>query len=190
MQVEAISTATGVSTHLQGQLRDQVLSIITQYHCKISSSPDEVNRRIEERIDSVEDLIRDQEARLYASQESRLGPYYGVAAQHRGRRSRAERKYPDGLHPRPDAVGVRLARYNMTCRTGCPCSCHKQRKLASAAVLDRAVGQLFVGYVGVPGLNPKCDDASCQTSQTAHVNMKYWFPLGFFWSQIVRLQMG
>lgn len=178
------------STQLQDIQREGLLSGLAQHHDMISGSLKQVYDRVDERIGRVEDMIKAQETRLYESQEDRLGPHYGAAAQRRRRRSKLAKFDPVQLQSRPDAVGVRLARYATTCRSGCPCACHKQKKSSTPAIMDRVFGQLFVGYAGVPGLSPKCDEAACEMSQTAHVNMEYWFPLGFFWSQIVRLQIG
>ncbi|KAL8731970.1 MAG: hypothetical protein Q9166_003102 [cf. Caloplaca sp. 2 TL-2023] len=61
---------------------------------------------------------------------------------------------------------------------------------STPAVVDRVLGQLFVGYAGIPILNDKCDVSGCDKSQVPHFNVEYWFPLGLFWSQIVRLQVG
>ncbi|KAL8758289.1 MAG: hypothetical protein Q9199_001591 [Rusavskia elegans] len=62
--------------------------------------------------------------------------------------------------------------------------------LAERRLVDRILGRLFVGYAGLPLLNDKCDVEECDKSQIPYVNMEYWFPLGLFWSQIVRLQLG
>ncbi|KAK0128443.1 hypothetical protein ONS95_000416 [Cadophora gregata] len=53
-----------------------------------------------------------------------------------------------------------------------------------------AIGKMFVGYAGLPLLSPKCNLADCENSQAPNVSMEYWFPLGFFRSQIVRLQVA
>ena len=56
--------------------------------------------------------------------------------------------------------------------------------------MDRILGQLFIGYAGLPLLSSKCDKEVCTKSQPARVSVEYWFPLGFCWSQIVRLPLG
>jgi hypothetical protein len=56
--------------------------------------------------------------------------------------------------------------------------------------MDRLIGQLFVGYAGLPLLSPKCDNDICGKTQSAYVSVEYWFPLGFCWSQIIRFQVG
>ena len=189
MQVDAFTSNAVIVTQLQQDLREHVLDIVTQHQGDMSLSLDRVNSTVDQRLERIEELVRAQEARFYDSQENRLGPNYGVAAQHQRRRSRARKGDPQ-LPFRADAVGVRLTRYATACRTGCPCLCHKENRSATPAFLDRVFGQLFLGFSGVPGLSQKCNDASCERSQTAHVNLEYWFPLGVFWSQIVRLHAG
>ena len=56
--------------------------------------------------------------------------------------------------------------------------------------MDRMLGQLFVGYAGLPLLSPPCDLHTCDKSQAPHLNVEYWFPLAFCWSTIVQLQIA
>lgn len=42
----------------------------------------------------------------------------------------------------------------------------------------------------MPLLTLKCDSDACEKAQTPHISLEYWFPMGFVWSQIVRLQLG
>jgi hypothetical protein len=87
-------------------------------------------------------------------------------------------------------VGVRVRQYATVCRPGCSCACHSQRRSATPRLVDRILGQLFLGYAGLPLFNPNCNIASCEKAQIPHVSVEYWFPLGFCWSQIVRLQLA
>jgi len=50
--------------------------------------------------------------------------------------------------------------------------------------MDRMLGQLFAGYVGMPLLSAPCDTDTCEKSQVPHVSFECWFPLGFCWSQV------
>ncbi|KAK3937500.1 hypothetical protein QBC46DRAFT_344486 [Diplogelasinospora grovesii] len=38
-------------------------------------------------------------------------------------------------------------------------------------------------------LGNKCDSLACEEGQVPSINVEYWFPLGFCWSQIVRLKL-
>ena len=86
-------------------------------------------------------------------------------------------------------MSLRVNQYN-DCRPGCPCKCHTQKKTATPTLIDRVAGQMFIGYSGLPLVNPTCDNKSCERSQSPSVSFEYWFPLGFLWSQIVRLQLS
>lgn len=192
MQVEPISAHTTVSLQFDNDLKQDVLKIVSKDRVYIASSLDEVNRTVDERLGKIEEMMKNQETRFYQGQENRLGPYYGSATQHGRQLSRARKGSGSYRHlrSRADAVGIRLARYSITCRPRCSCVCHKEKRSATPAFLDRLFGQLFVGYSGVPGLSPKCNESTCEVSQTTRINLEYWFPLGLFWSQIVRLQAG
>ncbi|KAL8746941.1 MAG: hypothetical protein Q9190_001103 [Brigantiaea leucoxantha] len=188
-QVESISTHSTILTDLQREILESVHGDFELQRDVYTTTLAAMQQRVEERIDKLEDVIRAQEVRLYESQANLLGPNYTLAAQRR-RRSAAEKANQRPVNPRADSVGIRFTRYATTCRSGCPCRCHRQKKSSTPAILDRVIGQLFVGYSGIPGLSPKCDNESCQISQTAHIDLEYRFPLDFFWSQIVRLQVG
>jgi ankyrin repeat protein len=190
MQVETISANSATLTELQRQLLENTNSGLEVQHGIYSASLVAMQQRVEERIGRLEGMIQAQELRTHESQAHQLCPYHGVVAQKRRRRSAAEEARQRQLSPRADAVGIRLTRYATTCRSGCPCVCHRHKKSSTPAILDRIVGQLFIGYSGVPGLSPKCNDESCENSQTPRIDLEYWFPLDFFWSQIVRLQIG
>lgn len=77
----------------------------------------------------------------------------------------------------------------IACHSGCHCACHSSQRLHSPSVLNRVLGQLFVGYSGLPGLNLKCSLEACRNSRVSKVSVEYWFPLASL-STIVRVQMG
>lgn len=66
---------------------------------------------------------------------------------------------------------------------------YKQDPHSTRGLVDRVLGQMFVGYAGLPLINAKCDTDTCEKIQAAHVSVEYWFPLGFVWSKILRLQL-
>ena len=187
--MESISTHSTAFTDFPQQILESVHGDLELQRGIYTASLATMQQRVDERIDKLEDVIQAQEARLYENQAKLLGPTATLAAQRR-RRSAAEKANQMPIDPRVDSVGVRFTRYATLCRSGCPCRCHRQKKSSTPAILDRVIGQLFVGYSGIPGLSPRCDDESCQISQTARIDLEYWFPLDFFWSQIVRLRVG
>ncbi|KAI9675828.1 MAG: hypothetical protein M1829_003254 [Trizodia sp. TS-e1964] len=175
VELQSLSAVTSQIPDEQNSLRDEVLTSIAYHH-----------RTVEQRIDHVEDLIRAQSEQLKANQDTQVGPLYQAPPPYR---RRASRKGSQGSI-RSEGVGVRVNQYTSNCRTGCACSCHTQKNSSSSSFLNRVVGRIFVGYAGLPVVSPKCDNASCEKSQTPSVSVEYWFPLGFCWSQIVRLQIG
>ena len=57
-------------------------------------------------------------------------------------------------------------------------------------MIDRVLGRLFIDFAGLPLLKPKCDDEGCMKSQSPWISLQYWFPLGYLWSEIFRLQIA
>ncbi|KAI9746289.1 MAG: hypothetical protein M1835_002448, partial [Candelina submexicana] len=121
---------------------------------------------VDQRIGNVEELLRAQTAQMQASQFGLLGTSYG---------------------PRPS--------YSRPTRVSRQPTQHKKVKgsegirSSTPGIVDRVFGQMFVGYAGLPLVNAKCDIDTCKKNQAAHISIEYWFPLGFVWSKILRLQL-
>ncbi len=92
--------------------------------------------------------------------------------------------------PKTEGVAISVSQHTSACPMTCVCSCHTQAKAPAPAFIDRVLGQLFVGTAGIPSLSTKCSHQACKSSRAPRVSVEYWFPLGVFWSQIVRLQVG
>ena len=61
------------------------------------------------------------------------------------------------------------------CGRGCPCSCHKAFRIQGLA--SKFLGNLFVGYSGVPGFRQPCNFHFCRTwKSTLQVQANYVFP--------------
>lgn len=129
-------------------------------------------------------MLQAQADRVYSGVSGQPGPVCRIRPANRRRPS------PPQLPARSEGVRVRLNQYRSNCHSGCRCICHVSQKAATPGFMDRVLGQLFVGYSGLPILSSKCDKENCSKSQNAQVSVEYWFPLGFCWSQIVRLQLG
>ena len=142
-----------------------------------------LSAQVDQRIDEMEELLRAQSGQLQANQYNQLGPFYKRRASYNRQRERERLE-----HNTPESVAVRVRKCT-SCGRGCPCVCHLQRRSTLPAFLDRVIGQMFVGYAGMPLLNSSCDTQSCEKSQSPSVSLEYWFPLGFIWSQIMRLQL-
>ncbi|KAF7624552.1 hypothetical protein F9C07_2281110 [Aspergillus flavus] len=174
LDVEAISAVTLQSSQEQTLLKENFLDGISA---------------VNERIARVEEMLQVQASQVQASQFKQVGSLYNVPPARRRRHQPTKKEtYPNTT--RSEGMGVRVTPFVVTCRPGCPCACHLQRKSTSPALLNRVLGRLFVGYSGLPFLSPKCSFQACEKSRASQVSLEYWFPLGLLSSSIVRLQVG
>lgn len=172
-------------------MRNDVLNSLASHQDGVKTSLHQVYEQVDQRIAKVEEMLKLQAEQVQTGQSTQLGPLYRARPMNRRRPSPGAIAGPQSLQPaRSEGVRVRLNQYACTCRPQCHCVCHTSKTSATPALVDRVLGQLFVGYAGLPLLSAKCDVEECQKSQVAHVNLEYWFPLGFFWSQIFRLQVN
>ncbi|KAL8928807.1 MAG: hypothetical protein Q9208_001585 [Pyrenodesmia sp. 3 TL-2023] len=140
----------------------------------------------DQRLGAIESLLEAQAAQLAASQSNQFGNIYGP--RYRWRPKNQAKKGTQ--HPKVDgndSTAVRVNHYN-SCRPRCLCICHVESRSSTPGFVDRVLGQVFIGYSGLPGLNTKCDVETCQKTQSPNMSFEYWFPLGFVWSQILRLR--
>ena len=190
LDLQTISTLTSQSVQDQSTIHQEFGSSLSRHHTTIEDSLAMVYQQVDKRIGSVEKLLKDQSAQLQADQFHQMGPYY----RHRSPSPKRTPRAP-GLAPKPSrvtdsqAVGVRVSQY-VACSPGCPCACHTPSKAATPGLLDRVVGQMFVGYAGLPLLGSKCDTLSCVKAQSPAISFEYWFPMGFVWSQILQLKVS
>jgi hypothetical protein len=193
LDLETLSTVTSRSAEDQSEFRDEVMQgLVRQQECIVDSLGQNY-QQVDQRLSRLEEMLNAQSAQIQTNQSAKMGPLYSTSPPpSRRRRIRGSSKDSEPRSPaRSGGVGIRLSQYYSTvCRPGCSCACHTQRKSAIPGLMDRLIGQLFVGYAGLPLLSPKCDNDTCGKTQSAHVSVEYWFPLGFCWSQIIRLQVG
>jgi ankyrin repeat protein len=168
-----MSTVTLQSSREQIALKDKFLSSLAD---------------VDERIARVEEMLQAQADQLQANQFKQVGSLYNVSAPRR--RSSPSTNHNHTKSARSEGLGVRVTPYIVACRSGCPCACHLEQKASTPALLNRVLGQLFVGYAGLPVLSPKCNIEACQKSRASQISLEYWFPLAFFSSTIVRMQVG
>ncbi|KAI9750457.1 MAG: hypothetical protein M4579_006462, partial [Chaenotheca gracillima] len=172
LDLESISVFTSQSSQEQIALQDQLASSLAG---------------VDERIARVEEMLLAQAENVRESQLIQVGTSYASAA----------RRRPSPVRPRvstsssqAEGFSVRVTPYTVACRPGCSCSCHSQQKTSSPGMLSRVLGQLFVGYSGVPYLSPKCDQETCGKSRASNISMEYWFPIWFLSSTIVQMKAG
>ncbi|KAH8744947.1 ankyrin repeat-containing protein-like protein [Hyaloscypha finlandica] len=187
LDLETLSTATTQSVQ-EAASWDEFLRGIALQHKHVTESVSKTNQQVDQRISRVEEMLRAQSAQVQASQLAQIGPLYNMGPPNSRRRlSRTSSKDSVPQMPaRSEAVGFRLTQYAALCRPGCLCACHSQRKSTTPGFMDRMLGQLFVGYAGMPLLSQPCDTGTCDKPQVPHVSFEYWFPLGFYISEQLR----
>ncbi|KAI1176158.1 ankyrin repeat-containing domain protein [Nemania sp. FL0916] len=172
LDVHAISAATAKTSETQIGLSDKFLATLSG---------------VDERIARVEDLLQNQARDLKSSQFMQVGSLY-EGARPVPKRPLLQAQH-SGLGPvEINDIGVRITPHLVSCRAGCPCSCHIQRRSSSPHFLGSLLGRFTFGAAGVPFLNAKCDDDACRGSPIRQVNLEYWLPLSL-WSTIIRMQV-
>ena len=60
----------------------------------------------------------------------------------------------------------------------CPCSCHNGNRPTkrTPTILNRFIGVLFIGYLGVPYVNEPCNDPYCGQRCGSEIRLAYLFP--------------
>jgi ankyrin repeat protein len=173
LNLETVTMVTTQSSQDQMALQYQLRSGLTS---------------VDERIARVEEMLRAQADQARESQLRQVGPLYNVSAVRR--RVSPARREVSTSSTQSEGVGVRVAPYSVACRPGCTCACHSQQRASSPGTLSHVLGQLFIGYAGLPYFSPKCNIKTCRTSHASKISIEYWFPLGFVSSTILRMQAG
>ena len=197
LDIEHISAITSQissqSAQERVQLRKEISSGLASHRDGVLDHLNGTYRQVDQRIVKLEGMLQAQ------ADQVQQGPMRSMRAIQRARPPGRKRihQYSQELpaikdisKPRSEGVRVRLRRQTSNCPAGCNCICHATRKVSTPAMVDRVLGQLFVGYAGMPFLTAKCDAEGCRKSQSPWISLEYWFPLGYFWSQIFRLQVA
>lgn len=174
LELANISAVTTQSSEDQAGMKDKFITSIAG---------------VDERIARVEEMLRNQADQLQENQFKQVGSLYNMRGGPRKRTFRSSKLAPM-QSARSDGLGVCVTPYVIACRSGCPCACHSQQNITTPAVLSRVIGQLFVGYAGLPAFNRKCNTGGCLKSRASQISVEYWFPWGIFSSTIVRMQVG
>ncbi|KAL9080470.1 MAG: hypothetical protein Q9157_000784 [Trypethelium eluteriae] len=192
LDLENLSAVDSLSLEDLNDLRQEVVqtNALTQQMNSGILQSNALAQQMDSRIDEIMALLQSQSGRLQEGYTTQLGPHYGSPAYRRRKIAKHSTKEGTQHMPSPEGVSIRASQYSSVCRPGCPCLCHTYKKSSTPTIADRLLGQLFVGYAGLPVVSRKCNLEACQKAQTPQMNFEYWFPLGFFWSQIVRVQMG
>ena len=62
------------------------------------------------------------------------------------------------------------------CSDTCRCDCHERRKIRTPPILSKVLRILFLGYVGLPYLTPRCNISDCCRSLSPTASVTYFFP--------------
>ena len=188
VDLDTVSTITYNAAQSQLNMEQNLHTSLIRHQDNLTDCLTHMYEQVDQRIGDVEELLKVQAAQMQASQFNQMGNSYG----HRSSYPRAlppTRRHTQHLSSESsEGVGMRVTQRG-ACRPGCPCNCHLQARSSTPGLIDRVFGQMFVGYAGLPFVNAKCDTESCEKSQAAHISVEYWFPLGFAWSKILRLQL-
>jgi ankyrin repeat protein len=193
LDLETLTTVTSRGSQDSTIIRNEVVNGLEQQQENIMAALTQNYHQVDDRISRLEKMLSAQSASIEATQLAKIGSLYSTNPP-RLRKQMPRRTGDDGppLSPvRAEGLVVRGTQYiNTGCQSGCICACHSQGRTNSPGLVDRVLGQLFVGYAGLPLFSPQCDAESCEKHQSTQVSVEYWFPLGFCWSQIIRLQLG
>lgn len=148
---------------------------------------------IDERIGGVKQAIQDQTREIERSQVALLhkasDPRIPPISQMPPPLYTSRRSSSSSIPRQSPGVTLAVAGRTNACRANCKCACHRTQKTATPSLLSRFLGQLFVEHAGIPVISTKCDKSTCVNAQGSQLYAEYWFPLGFFWSQIIRLHL-
>ncbi|RYP12553.1 hypothetical protein DL765_007255 [Monosporascus sp. GIB2] len=171
---------------------DLLESLFQQQNVVLSQFMAQRYTLVDDRLNRVEALLEAQSTQMHAAQISQIGPLYDTSPPPARRRPTHPMSHQsqERIRTKADAVGFRLRQYRSICQSNCPCSCHSFHRTTSPSFMNRVLGQLFLGYTGLPVLNNGCDTDLCKKGQGPSISAEYWFPLGFCWSQIIRLQLN
>lgn len=188
VDLEEISMASSSSARIQANMEESLQTSLVRHRDDLVDSLTHMYQQVDQRIGHVEELLKAQTAQMQASQFNQLGTSYGRRPSYS--RPTSVSRQPtqhEGVKSSED-IGMRVTQY-AACAPGCLCRCHIQARSSTPGLVDRVLGQMFVGYAGLPLINAKCDTDTCEKNQAAHISVEYWFPLGFLWSKILRLQL-
>ncbi|KAL8788539.1 MAG: hypothetical protein Q9213_001612 [Squamulea squamosa] len=188
LDLKAVTLANSQSTQNQAAFQEFLQKDLIRHHEGFDRSLTQVYERIDQRIDTVVHLLETQSAQLEANQTNQLGDCYGPRYRQPPRRPVRRETQHHGINGSDD-IAFRVNQYK-SCRPGCSCLCHLEKRASTPGLVDRVLGQVFVGYTGLPSIGQKCSVDTCEKSQPPAMTFEYWFPLGFMWSQIVRLRLS
>ena len=61
----------------------------------------------------------------------------------------------------------------------CRCNCHRHYRSGNPRVFQKAIGQIFLGYTGLPIITPSCSMSDCDHHCDPTLWIDYYFPAWF-----------
>lgn len=137
---------------------------------------------VQQRLDALEQLMRDHFLRLQSNLNAELGPgFVRTPAQ------RTPMAKPPDRTPNRGGVTIHASqRIGVFCDERCFCACHRRQEIRTPDIIRPILGHLFIGYCGLPSLRPPCDNARCKKRQSTTIKVEYWFPLWLL-AQVIQL---
>ncbi|KAI3552818.1 B-cell lymphoma 3-encoded protein [Colletotrichum abscissum] len=133
---------------------DFIQALLNEHHGTMKESLNRSYSQVDERLNKLEALLQAQATDIHTSQVTQVGRLYNAST------PPARRRVVRAVSP---ASAARI----------------QKKSAKSPSFMDRMVGQLMLGYSGLPLLSTECDSAACIKGQTPAVNVEYWFPLGW-----------
>lgn len=84
-------------------------------------------------------------------------------------------------------VKTRTCAGQQECPVWCSCMCHRQSTYQQPMWARSLLGNLFVGYTGLPIVTPRCTETTCRRQSGVFIEATYSFP-SWFLDRIILLQ--
>ena len=154
---------------------------------EVQTNNAEINDTWDQRLPQQESTMRQPHGRLFEAQRQ---VHVNLNETEAGRLAQTAHSLLSPATSRPRGVGTSLIQsaisssfqptWSLTCwqcSRVCSCKCHEHRSNSrSPVLLDRFIGTLFLGYLGLPRLAEACDNARCSQRSNPSVLIVYFFP--------------
>lgn len=196
LDLQNVSIITTQASEKSSAFQDRMSQGFVEHRNVLVQSLEQSRTQVDDRLNRLEQLLLEQKAMMQAcSYPPTFGDFSQTLRQRRkqlyGPSSEAKDRESVGqAGGHVSGICVQTLQYKgAMCRPGCPCACHFRHEVQSPGSVGRFLGQLFVGYAGLPLVSRRCTTEACRRQQAPHVSIQYWFPLWFL-AQTVRLQLS
>lgn len=74
-----------------------------------------------------------------------------------------------------------------SCDSTCKCRCHSKQNIITPSFLVGLIGQMFIGYKGIPSVSKACTETRCKRIAAPDLHVLYYFPEWFVSSRVLLL---